>query len=470
MVVWKMLPFYKKVSYGMGRFGSSFLLTLIGLTSFYIYGSKFDLNWLLAGISLATSYVVIGLTHWLTGYYSDKVETRYGRRKPFVMIGAPGLAITGFLLFVPNWFLNTVDPSVELLVFGYYLAFLCSFKFFYAFLLTAFQAWMPEIADEDERPLVSSLQNTANWIANGAGVILGFFTPLLFVAGPPPGLSGLGLTILMVFCVILILFYMPSIIWIRERPDIVIPKRNLVEETTTVLRNRTYIGWTLVVGFLSFAFSAVTAQIIGFAQEVLLLNTVEELLPPAISLLISIMVFLYIWIKVIGKVGKGRSMMASMVFLAALLLLLPFIEGLTTVISNVTIGILFFVPLAACMAVYYLMSYIIPADIAQVDELETGESRAGMYTGFIGIPLNLFQAGSALLLGWIMNYSVITTGGNAFGLTWWGPVFAPFLLIAAILLHYVDIDPDFEALKAQHSSHYADTAEDTSVIETGEEN
>ena len=66
-----MLSLHKKVGYAMGRFGPSFLMSLTTLTSFYIYGSRFDLNWLLAGISLSASYLVIGLTHWLTGYVYD---------------------------------------------------------------------------------------------------------------------------------------------------------------------------------------------------------------------------------------------------------------------------------------------------------------------------------------------------------------------------------------------------------------
>ncbi|MFW9944948.1 MAG: hypothetical protein ACFFB7_08115, partial [Candidatus Sifarchaeia archaeon] len=109
----------------------------------------------------------------------------------------------------------------------------------------------------------------------------------------------------------------------------------------------------------------------------------------------------------------------------------------------------FFVPLGAGMAIYYLMSYVVPADIAQVDEIVTGESRAGIYTGFIGVPLNVFQAASTLLLGWFMEFSVTATGGELWGLMWWGPVFAPFLLIAAFILRYIDIDPDFESLSVK---------------------
>jgi GPH family glycoside/pentoside/hexuronide:cation symporter len=442
-----LLPFYKKVAYGMGRFGSSFLLTFTGLTSFYIYGAKFELDWMLAGISLASSYIVIGLTHWLTGYVSDGVKTRWGRRKPFVMLGAPGLAITGFMIFVPNWFLNTTDPTIELVVFGYYLLFLCAFKFFYAFLLTAFQAWMPEITHESERALVSSMQNTANWIANGLGVVLGFITPLLFVTDPTPGMSSFGLTMLLLFSVLTVVFYLPSIIWIREPDDLVIPKRSIVEETRAVLKNKTYVGWFIVVGFLSFALSAITAQIVGFAQEVLLLTSLDLLLPPALALLFSIMIFLFIWIKMLGRTGKGKLTIIAMAVLGELIILVPLVGEIGRMGSAVITASVFFVIVAACMAVYYLMSYIVPADITQVDSIKTGMDRAGMYEGFKGIPLNVFQAIASLFLGWFMAQSVLTTGSNAYGLTWWGPLFAPFLFLGAIILFFVDIDPDFKSLK-----------------------
>jgi GPH family glycoside/pentoside/hexuronide:cation symporter len=127
--------------------------------------------------------------------------------------------------------------------------------------------------------------------------------------------------------------------------------------------------------------------------------------------------------------------------------LTPILRGLGEIIGYITVAILFFVPLGAGMAVYYLMSYVVPADIAEVDEIQTGESRAGIYTGFIGVPLNMFQAASALLLGWFMSFTKQLTGTELAGLMWWGPVFAPFLIIAALILLKTDIDPDFKALE-----------------------
>ena len=81
------------------------------------------------------------------------------------------------------------------------------------------------------------------------------------------------------FCFITLLFMLPSMTVVREKSDIAIIKRSLKEETKTAIANRTFVGWTLAVGFLSFAFIALTQQMVGFIQEVLLLNTIEALMP-----------------------------------------------------------------------------------------------------------------------------------------------------------------------------------------------
>jgi GPH family glycoside/pentoside/hexuronide:cation symporter len=446
-----MLSLPKKIGYSMGRFGPSFLMTMVTMTVFYVYGTSFQLNWFLNGISLAASYVVIGLTHWFTGYYSDTLVSRWGRRRPFVIIGTPGIVVTAFLLFVPNWFLDTGNPAIELILFTYYIIFLCLFKFFYAFTMTAHQAWLPEITDEAERPLVSGFMNTFNFAADSAGGIMGIMTPLLFVEGPPEVLSDTGLNLLLLFCGITLLFMLPSMLVIRAKQGIIPIERSLKEETKIAIGNRTFIRWTLVVGFLSFTLIAINQSLVGFLQQVMLLDSIEALAPAALAMLGSTIVFFYIWLTGIRRLGKRKSLIIGLVVLAVFTPLTPFLQGIGSVIGNTLAAVLFFVPIGTGMAIYYLMSYVVPADIAQVDEIITGESRSGIYTGFIGVPLNMFQAASSLLLGGVMQLSVILTGAELAGLMWWGPIFAPFLLIAAFILRYTDIDPDFEALKQQLS-------------------
>ncbi|MHA2005235.1 MAG: hypothetical protein ACW960_14215 [Candidatus Thorarchaeota archaeon] len=187
---------------------------------------------------------------------------------------------------------------------------------------------------------------------------------------------------------------------------------------------------------------------VGFIQQVLLLDTIEALIPPALTMLGSTVICFYLWLLGIRRLGKKKSLMIGLIMLALITPLTPFLQGLGAIIGYTPVAIMFFAPVGAGMAIYYLMSYVVPADIAQVDEMVTGESRAGIYTGFIGVPLNMFQAASAVLLGAFMELSVILTGHELWGLMWWGPVFAPFLIVAALILRYIDIDPDFESLGA----------------------
>ncbi len=440
-----MLPFHKKFAYGMGRFGSTFLSSLASFTLFLIYGTAFELNWLLNGIAQAVSFLSASATALAIGYVSDKTETRLGRRKPFVILGVFGLAFSGVLIYVPNWFVNLSDPAQEIALFGYYLLFLCMFKSFYTFTLVPFQSWLPEITNAEERPLVSSLQNTANWVGNGFAVVLAFLMPLMFITGLPARLSSLGFIIVLAFSIIMILFYIPSIVLVREKSDVVVPKRLFKQELATIVTNHVYKRWLLIAGFLSITIHAIISQIVGYTQHILLLNSFETLIPAALILLFSITISLFIWSRVLRQMSKGRLLLMSLIVLALLLILTPFIGDLAYIMPRILVTVIYYTPLGAFMAVWFIVNYVILADIIHKDEIDSGESRAGIYMGFNSIAYGIFQSFSAFALGWLMDYSVLATGSDVFGFLWWGPFFAPFLLVAAFLLRNTNVDLDLSS-------------------------
>lgn len=440
----QMLPFPKKMSYGVARLGSSFLLGFVDYAGFAIYYVIFQLNPLLTGLAVAIGYVVIGFTHWLTGFFSDKTKTRFGRRKPYVIIGAPGLAITAFLIFIPQTLIPTppvprLDLTYQTLMFAYYVVFVSLFKFFYAFLLTAFQAWLPEISEPEERSTISAIQNTASQIGTAAGVVLGFVSALLFAGG---GLTSLGVIVLAAACLLEFLLFLPSIAFIRERPGIVIPKRSLFSETATILRNRNYVGWFMAIGFWSITLSAVTSAMVQLVQYGLHLPT-TQLVIAALALFMSIFVMLYIWARIGNRFGHTRTLQAALILLACVL---PFTVVLP---PNFLLVVIFAIPIGSSIACMYLMRYVGTADIARADELLSGESRAGIYEGFYGVPLNIFQAIGAQMLGIILLYGEVSPPLSYpnYGIFWWGPIFAPYLLIAVVILSMITIDFDFQALK-----------------------
>jgi GPH family glycoside/pentoside/hexuronide:cation symporter len=435
------------------------LLTFVDFAGLNVYYAYFLLNPLYAGLAAAFGFVVIGLSHWFMGYASDRTKSRFGRRRPYIMIGAPALAITAFLIFVPHWFIPPspnppADPVWQVTNFAYYLTTLALFKFFYAFLVTAYQAWLPEIADPDERPNVAAIENTATWIGTGVGIVLGFLPSLLFIAGIGI-LTSIGFGVLVTICLLCFLLYMPSVLFVRERPGIEVIDRSLADETRTVLKNRNYVKWIFVVGFWSFTIITITQVIVLMLESGLGLG-LTELIVPMIAFLVIIMVFPYFLSYLFKRYSKRGILTGALLILAATI---PFtaVLGLPFLGPVVLQVLIFAIPVGSCIAVTYVMRYIVLADIAHKDELETGEARAGMYEGFQGVPLNAFQAVGTVFLGWFLFVLQVDPGPPPvnFGFFWWGPVYAIFLVIAAIILRYTNIDPDFSkyepAVKPEYS-------------------
>ncbi len=446
-----MLSYPRRLAYGMGRTGSSLLLTFVDFAGLNIYYSFFLLNPFYAGLAAAIGFIVIGISHWVLGYVSDRTISRFGRRRPFIIIGAPALAITAFLIFYPQWIIPPspdpiTDPNWQLMTFSYYLFTLALFKFFYAFLITAYQAWLPEIAEPDERPNVAAIENTASWIGTGAGVVLGFVSGILFI--PIIGLpTTIGLIVLVTISMLCVVFYMPSILFVRSRPGIEPIKRSMTAETRTVLKNRNYLKWIFIVGFWSITLSTITSIIVPMLQNGLLLDFTQLAISAGVFFL-ALMIIPFFLAMLVRRTSNRRVLMGALILLA-LILPLTVILGLPILGPVIVQVIVFGVPLGGCIATLYLMRYTVIADFAHKDELETGEARAGMYEGFQGVPLNMFQAFGASFLGWFLLLLQIDPGPPPvnYGFFWWGPVFATFLVISAIILYFTDIDPDFSELE-----------------------
>ena len=129
------------------------------------------------------------------------------------------------------------------------------------------------------------------------------------------------------------------------------------------------------------------------------------------------------------------------------------ILGLFSFATNIIFGIVFVILVAASLAGWYLFPYIIYADIAEDDEKKTGKLKAGIYTGFPAIILNIFQALSLLFTGWITSLpDVSNTPGNTFslGLVLWGPICAVILIISLLYAKkFIHLDFEWEKQKLE---------------------
>jgi len=100
------------------------------------------------GAAIILGRVVDAVADPLVGYWSDRVRSRWGRRKPFILVGGPILAVAFLLLWTPP--VQTGVATVN----AVYLAFAASFLFFaFTIVVCPYLAMLPEItADPDRIP------------------------------------------------------------------------------------------------------------------------------------------------------------------------------------------------------------------------------------------------------------------------------------------------------------------------------
>ena len=454
------LTFKEKLSYGVGRLGSSITIDLADLFTGYVYFAFFGLEEdpFLAFLGVAIGKIVIAFSSYSAGYISDRTNTRLGRRKPFVIIGAPLLAISFFLLYSPHIFLPVGSSSMA--IFGYLLLFNALYQALYGLLLTPFQAWMPEITSEHERLEVSGYQNTVNLIAFIIGAGSAFLLPAI-IGGEsetvilsemndilPFLTNGLLITLFVgIFSLMVIIFFIPSILTIKAK-EVFIPQPKVLEELRVVFSNSNYIWWTISRGFLSIALSIIMGIVLSWIDKALHFGTVEYLIFGLTLLGVMFGGFIF-WGNYGNKKGKTKSFIYAIfwtIIWIPLTLFVGQIEFVTQIVPTLIQAIIFCVLIAMGLSGFYLLPYAIVADIVEEDERRTGESRAGMYYGFESIPLNIFQFFGYLIVGFLLeNFPIYTDWqGNAFssGFLLWGPVSAVFMLISVIIFwKFVNADP-----------------------------
>jgi len=152
-----MLTPRQKIYYGICRFGTTILLNVVFLATFWMYSNTIDLDPMLNGIGNAAGKIVIGISSFFFGFVSDSLSSskaKYGRRKLFIWIGAPLLGLSFTMLFIPHFIIPDGSQNA---IFLWLLIWNSMFHFFYGFLLTPYQSWLPELIILEERVGVSAI-------------------------------------------------------------------------------------------------------------------------------------------------------------------------------------------------------------------------------------------------------------------------------------------------------------------------
>ena len=146
------------------------------LPIYFLLGPVYILQGMYAkyfGLSLSTIAIVIlvsrifdAVTDPIIGYFSDMYFSRYGSRKPFVVVG-------GILFVVSSWFLYVPPSNVSAL---YFLFSFLAFYFSYTLFVVPHYAWGGElVVDCQQRSRIYSFRTFGLFL----GMLLFFGVPLL---------------------------------------------------------------------------------------------------------------------------------------------------------------------------------------------------------------------------------------------------------------------------------------------------
>jgi len=437
----------RKILFSAPRLGSSIVLGIEGWALLTLYTSGYGLHPFLAGFSISMGYLTIAFSQFFLGWISDAKYTRWGRRKPYILVFAPLLGISIIFLLLPGML---IDLSDKTLLFRWMLIWEIIFRASYA-VTTPYQAWMAEEFPVEERPKVSQFQNTFNYIGNGimalfSLIILTDFIKALKIDINTPTPLDISIPIILFGILTTALFYGVAFTMPTE-PHYPI-KSNLIDALKTIVKNRNFMLIVFMVGISGLGWSMLTSAMLKYLEDVLNLGTLDYIIS-SVALLLTIFIFLYLWRRMMQKQSKKKTLLK--IFLLASIFLPVSLLGLIPMQSYLIIGIIFIVGIGAILGGWYLFPYVIYADVAEDDEKSTGELKAGIYAGFPSIILNIFQAlgaffvGSVLSLPHLVRHYVAEPYSFSIGLIIFGPVVSIILLISYFYTKkFITLDFDWE--------------------------
>lgn len=379
------------------------------------------------GISLATVGLMLMLSRFsdvvtdpLIGFLSDKWQTRWGRRKPWIFAGAPLMVVGAFKLFMPP------EGSGSL-----YLLFWISFMFLGSTMVSLTYAAMGAELSPDYH------QRSRVTAAREGYVLLG----LIVAASVPavveywgesdaaPVLEAMAWTIgiLMPITVILLLVFVrePSVVNRMHVP--------FGEGLRHVSRNGPLKRVLMIVLLVTFAESFRNALSIFFMRDVIGV--------PAIGILYfyyftSGLLAIPVWLMLGKRIGKHKAFAVCMVTVSCISVATFFLGS-----GQVTEFTVLFIAKGACFGGLQFLPLSMLADVVDVDSARSGGHRAGVVFAISGMTVKLAVAlGTGLSLqvlsvvGYVANREESMTNGP-FELTSLGILYAivPALFFCAAL-------------------------------------
>jgi MFS family permease len=329
------------------------------------------------------------------GAKSDRTWNRFGRRKGWILLGAP-IAMLGFV-FIP------VAQSLIAVM-----AFILITNFGMALFRSPTVAWLGDLFTSNERSKANGVIN----LMGGVGGLLAYFGGgMLFNAlGRSAPFIGGAIATLLALAVVIIYVKEPAKIEIAAPQE----KRNVIQDLLGVVRNPNKSGFWVLMGIL-FWFMAFNALETGLSSFAVFSLGIEPGMASiyAAGVTVSVIIFAVPAGLIAQRIGRRNTIQIGLSGLIVLFLVGYFI------IQNVPTLLFILVTVGFFWAMVNVNSLPLVYDYGD-------ESRIGAYTG-----LYYFSSQTAAVLGPTLGGVMVDVLGNQYR---WLFIFGTFFMILAWLV------------------------------------
>jgi len=382
----------RQILYGIGSFGASLLQQTMLLWVFYFYapppgqGLPMRLSASLLGIAMGAGRVVDALADPPIAYLSDRIRSRSGRRRPFMLIGAPLLALSFALLWMPPHEQPTTAN------FLYLAAVLGAFYFLFTVVMNPYTALLPEITAGGQGRIDMaawqagfSLAGTAAAFVASSALAGRYGFPLMGIVLAPVGMLALWTAALSV-----------------KEQTITEPPVAFAPAARAVLRNRPFQIYLLGLSLLWYGLSMVNLSIALVVTVLMGLprSTVGTVL--AVTIGLTLLSFPIIG-RLAKRAGKRRALLGAMVMAALVVPLIGAIGWIPLPLSRVAQGYIVVALAGPPLAALVVLPNAILADIAEDHGTLLGHRSEGLFFALQGLIFNGTTSLAAVTLGSVLE-------------------------------------------------------------------
>jgi GPH family glycoside/pentoside/hexuronide:cation symporter len=395
----------QKLGFGIFDLGGNLLFTSLGFWCLNYLTDTVGLAAALAGAAVMIGKVWDAVTDPVMGYLSDRTQSRWGRRRPYLLLGAVPIFLTMWFFFTKPDYLPA-NPIVITMWAAFALILLNTAS---TIINIPYSSLTPELTDDyHERTSLNGYRfgcAVFGTIIGAAAVqpIVGVFAP-----DKKAGFIAVGLILGGIMAITTLLTFFGVRETPRKKEDL--PTKGFFATYRQVFTNKPYL-------ILLFTY-ALHLCALTFLQGILVYYTKyiyhnEELATPAMVILLLVaMVCIPISVLVSKSIGKKRTYQICFALLAAACLaifLLGHVLG-----QNFFMGVMVFAGIGVGFS--YVAPFAMAPDAVEYDAVKTGERKEGAYYGIwtfiakVGQSLSVFLSGVILSLGGYVADTVQSEG------------------------------------------------------------